>query len=122
MSHIVQIQTQVTDEVAVQTACQRLSLPAATRGTFRLFGQTVTGLGVQFPQWKYPVVCNTDDGSLQYDNYLGRWGSPQDLDRFLQRYAVEKTILEARRKGYSVSEQFLPNGSIKLTVQLGGGQ
>jgi len=34
--------------------------------------------------------------------------------------AFEQTKIEARRKGYSVSEQSLADGSIKLTVQVGG--
>jgi hypothetical protein len=38
----------------------------------------------------------------------------------LQAYAVEKTKIEARRKGHAVTEQQLADGSIKLTVQVGG--
>ena len=34
--------------------------------------------------------------------------------------AVEKSKLEARRKGHSVVEQQLENGSIKLTINVGG--
>jgi hypothetical protein len=41
------------------------------------------------------------------------------LERFLQRYAVEKCRLEARRKGYAVSEQALLDGSIKLQIREG---
>ncbi len=41
---------------------------------------------------------------------------------FLEVYsvAVEKTRLEARKKGYAVSEQQLEDGSIKLQIQEGG--
>ena len=49
------------------------------------------------------------------------WGNPQQLDGFLQIYAVEKTKLEARKRGHSVTEQALADGSIKLTVQVAGG-
>ena len=48
------------------------------------------------------------------------WGNRQELDRFLQTYAVELATLEARRHGYAVQEQPLPDGSIKLTVTVGG--
>jgi hypothetical protein len=120
MSHIVQIKTQIKDEMAVRTACHRLTLPEPTRGTFKLFTQEASGLGVRLPDWRYPVVCNTENGEVQFDNYEGRWGEPQRLDQFLQAYAVEKTKLEARKKGHAVSEQLLPSGSIKLTVQVGG--
>jgi len=40
------------------------------------------------------------------------------MDGFLQAYAIEKAKLEARRKGYSVTEKKLPNGSIKLEVKV----
>lgn len=119
MSHVVEIQTEVRDEAAVQAACSRLELPRPTRGTFQLHNASVTGLGIQLPRWKYPVVADIDGGTLQYDNFDGRWGQPQELGRFLQMYAVEKTRLEARRKGHWVTEQRLGNGSIKLTVNLG---
>ena len=35
--------------------------------------------------------------------------------------AFEKTKLEARRKGYAVTESPLADGSVKLTVQVTGG-
>jgi hypothetical protein len=120
MSHIVQIQTEVRDPIAVSSACSRLGLPQPVHGEHRLFSGPVTGLAVQLPRWRYPVVCQTDSGRVQYDNYEGRWGEPLLLDNFLQRYAVEKACLEARRLGHGVTEQPLPDGSIRLTVQVGG--
>jgi hypothetical protein len=53
---------------------------------------------------------------VRYDNYGGRWGEQAQLDRFLQTYAVEKVKLEARKKGYQVTEQALADGAIKLQV------
>ncbi len=75
MSHIVSIQTEVRDPVAVRSACERLKLPQPAHGTFKLFTSTATGLGVQLPEWRYPVVCNTTTGQLAYDNFGGRWES-----------------------------------------------
>ena len=125
MSHVVEIKTEVRDEAAVQSACSRLHLPRAKRGTFELYSSTETGLGIELPHWKYPVVATSDEsgrltGQLKFDNYNGRWGSQEFLDRFLQTYAVEKAKIEARKKGHSVVEQRLDNGSIKLTVNVGG--
>jgi hypothetical protein len=57
---------------------------------------------------------------VQFDNYGGKWGKQEELDRFLQSYAVEKAKLEARKQGHSVTEQTLTDGSIKLVVQVGG--
>ena len=120
MSHTVEIETEVRDEAAVNAACSRLHLPRATRGTFQLYSTEATGLGIELPRWKYPVVADTETGQLQYDNYNERWGSQEYLDQFLQMYAVEKAKIEVRRKGHSVVEKRLGNGSVKLTVQVGG--
>ena len=121
MSHVVEVKTEVRDEAAVQAACSRLHLPRALRGEFQLYASTETGLGIELPHWKYPVVANTETGQLRYDNYEGRWGSQEFLDRFLQAYAVERTKIAARKQGHSVVEKRLNNGSIKLTVGTGGG-
>ena len=120
MSHIVQIQTQVRDAEAVRAACTRLNLPPPVVGTARLFSGSVTGLAVQLPGWNYPVVCQLATGQVQFDNFGGHWGDQKELDKFLQRYAAEKTKTEARKRGHCVTEQPLADGSLKLTIQVGG--
>jgi hypothetical protein len=42
------------------------------------------------------------------------------LNSFLQAYAVEKSKLEARKKGHTCSETRLEDGSIKVTIRVGG--
>lgn len=121
MSHIVTIQTEVRDPVAVAAACRKLGLPEPVQGTANLFSGAATGLLVKLPEWLYPLCIDTASGTLRYDNYGGSWGNPEHLDRFLQRYAVEKATIEARRKGYTVTELPLADGSIRLTVQIGAG-
>ena len=121
MSHIVTIQTQVRDAVAVAAACHRLGLPPPVESTVELFDGAVHGLAVQLPGWLYPVVCDLPAGQLQFDNYNGTWGNPIELNRFLQMYAVEKARLEALRQGHNVSEQLLSDGSVRLTIYVGGG-
>ena len=120
MSHIVSIQTEVRDPIAIRSACDRLKLPEPVFGEVKLFSSSATGWAVQLPKWRYPVVADVNTGKLAYDNYNGRWGEPKQLDRFLQGYAVEKAKIEARKKGHSVIEQPLEDGSIKLTVSVGG--
>ena len=120
MSHIVAIKTEIRDEAAVKAACTRLQLPAPEHKTVRLFNATATGLCVQLPNWSYPVVANLSTGQLQYDNYQGHWGEQKHLNSFLQGYAVEKAKIEARKKGHSVSEARLQDGSIRVTVRVGG--
>ena len=57
-------------------------------------------------------------GQVKFDN--GRWGDRKELDKFLQAYAAEKVKIESRRKGHAVTESQLADGSIKLTIQVGG--
>lgn len=121
MSHIVTIKTEVRDANAVRAACRRLSLAEPVQGTTKLFSGEVEGLAVQLPDWIYPVVCNLPTGQLHYDNFNGRWGDQSRLNQFLQAYAVEMTKIEARKKGHSVTETPLADGSIKLTIQVHGG-
>ncbi len=120
MSHIVTIKTEVRDPAAVSAACRRLGLPEPAHGTAKLFEGEATGLLVKLPGWLYPVACDVQTGELRFDNYGGSWGSQEHLDRFLQRYALEKARIEAHKRGHSVAEQALPDGSIKLTIQVGG--
>ena len=121
MSHVVTIKTEVRDAAAVRAACRRLSLADPIQGRTKFFSGEVEGLAVQLPEWVYPVVCDLKVGKLHFDNFGGRWGDQKHLDRFLQAYAVEKTKIEARRKGHRVIETPLSDGSIKLTIQVSGG-
>lgn len=121
MSHIVTIQTQIRDPVAVRAACNRLRLDPPINGKHQLFSESIGGLGVQLRDWKYPLVCQTESGELRYDNFNGRWGHPDRLNEFVQSYAIENTKLVARRQGRSVTEQPLADGSVKLTISVGDG-
>ena len=119
MSHIVTIATEIRDPIALRASCRRLGLDEPVHQTVRLFSAEATGYCVQLPRWRYPVVCDTDGGTVQFDNYEGHWGEQVHLDRLVQRYAVEKSVLEARKHGHTVTEQSLADGSIKLTVHVG---
>ncbi len=120
MSHIVEIKTEIRDEAGVKAACTRLAIPLPEHKTCKLFSATATGLAVQLPGWLYPVICNLQTGQVQYDNYNGHWGEQKHLNSFLQAYAVEKAKIEARRKGHTCSETRLEDGSIRVTVKVGG--
>jgi hypothetical protein len=120
LSHVVEIKTEIRDEAAVKAACVRLQIPTPEHKTVRLFNATATGLCVQLPNWSYPVVCNLQTGQLQYDNFNGAWGEQSRLNQFQQAYAVEKARIEARKKGHAVSETRLQDGSIRVTIRVGG--
>ena len=119
MSHIVQIQTKLYDPAAITAACRRLGLAEPVRGIARLYSGEATGLLVQLPGWQYPAVIDPAAGAVRYDNFGGHWGDQQHLDRLVQMYSVEKTKIEARKRGYSVSEQPLQDGSILVQVRQG---
>lgn len=120
MSHIVTVKTEVRDHAAVAAACRRLALSEPTVGTAQLYSGQVGGLLVRLPDWLYPIVIDTDSGTVRYDNYGGCWGDEQHLHRFLQAYAVERARSEARRKNYATSEQSLADGSILVEIEIGG--
>jgi hypothetical protein len=121
MSHVVNIQTKIRDPAALAAACRRLGLEEPVQGTVTLFAMPATGLIVKLPGWSYPVVADVASGEVRFDNYQGHWGAQSELDKLMQCYAVEKAKAEARRVGHSVTEQALSDGSIKLTIQIGGG-
>jgi hypothetical protein len=121
LSHIVTIKTEVRDAEAVIAACKRLNIPEPVQGTARLFEGEAAGLLVKLPGWLYPAVVDTTSGQVRFDNYEGQWGDPKHLDAFLQAYAICKATIEARKRGHSVLEQPLPDGSVKLTITVGGG-
>ncbi|MCH8047140.1 MAG: DUF1257 domain-containing protein [Planctomycetes bacterium] len=121
MSHIVSIKTEIRDVAAIRAACRRLNIDQPEEGTFKLFSGEATGVAVRLPDWTYPIVSDLATGELSFDNYNGDWGDQKELDTFLQAYAVEKARLEARKRGHTVTEQPLADGSVKLTIQVNGG-
>jgi hypothetical protein len=116
MSHLVSLQTKLQDAAALSAACQRLNLDPPQHGTAQFYSGEAEGLLVQLSGWQYPIVIDTLSGVVRYDHFEGRWGDQERLDHFLQLYAVEKAKLEARKKGYTFSEQSLQDGSIKLNI------
>lgn len=116
MSHIVSIQTKVTDFVAVNAASARLGLEAPVVGTAELYSGNFSGMLIRLPGWHYPAVADLTTGELKFDNYGGAWGEQAELDRFLQAYAIEKIKLESRGKGYAVNEEAMSDGSVKLEI------
>ena len=121
MSHIVSIKTEVRGIAAIRAACRRLNIDQPEEGTFKLFSGEAAGVAVRLPDWTYPVVCDVATGELNFDNYSGRWGEQKELDRFLQAYAVEMARLESHKRGHTLTERQLADGSIKLTIQVNGG-
>jgi hypothetical protein len=120
LSHIVTLKSEVRDHAAIAAACRRLTLPEPAHGTAELYSGQATGLIVQLRDWAYPVVIDTDTGTIHFDNYEGAWGDEQHLHRFLQAYVVERARCEARRKSYASTERSLDDGSILVEIEVGG--
>lgn len=118
MSHIVMITTEVRDVAALRSACIQLRLPTPVYAKTQLFNSEATGYCVQLPNWRFPVVCELENGQIAYDNFEGRWGRKQELESLIQNYAIEKAKLEARRAGHTVVERLLEDGSVKLTINV----
>ena len=93
MSHLVTIRTQIRDPAALSLACRRLGLAEPVTGTAHLYGGQATGLIVQLPGWRYPVVVNTDTAELKFDTFNGAWGEQSQLDRLIQAYLPGKVRL-----------------------------
>lgn len=119
MSHIVVIETKIRDLEALTAATQRMRLSPPNFEEVQLFSSQAVGQAVRLPDWRYPVVCNTQTGQVAFDNYGGRWGKQEQLDQLFQCYAIEKTRIEARKQGHGVHEQTLQDGSVRLTLTIG---
>jgi hypothetical protein len=116
----VTIRTEVRSLEAVRGACARLKLAEPVEGEAQIFSACRKGILVRFKDWQFPIVCDLSNGQVEFDNFEGQWGDPNHFDEFLQLYAVEAATLEARKRGYSVVEQNLDDGSIKLTIGMPG--
>jgi hypothetical protein len=116
MSHLVSVQTRLTDAAAIAAACKRLELPGPTQGTVEFYSGTASGLLVQLPGWQYPAVIDTSSGLVQLDTYEGRWGEERHLHRLLHTYVIEKCRLEALAKRHTFCEQPLEDGFVLLRI------
>ncbi|MDZ7760043.1 MAG: DUF1257 domain-containing protein [Desulfovermiculus sp.] len=123
MSHISKIELEVNDIQALKAACQHLGLDFKdNQQTFTwYYGQGHCAHAIKVPMARYEIgVVGKDKG---YELQADFWD--QDLTRAVgqeggllkQRYAVERTRREARRKGYRIIEKTTQTG-IRLHVRL----
>jgi len=123
MSHISKIELEVKDLGILGQACSRLGLELLKNSkTFKWYGQEaqcdhcirVPGadyeIGVLNRNGSYELNCDFYDKNLE--KVIGLKGG-----LLKQAYAVEKTRLEARKKGYSVIERQTQNG-IQLHIRI----
>ena len=61
MSHTATIDIDVQDASVVIKAAERLGYDVKAQGEVRLYDGTVArGIVVQLPEWKYPIVIDTE--------------------------------------------------------------
>jgi len=123
MSHISKIELEVKDLGILGQACSKLGLQLIrNQKTFRWYGKEAPcDHAIQVPGADYEIGVTRKDHFYElncdfYDHNLEKViGSQGGL--FKQAYAVMKTRIEARKKGYSVLERKTEN-SIKLHVRI----
>lgn len=123
MSHISKIELQVNDLSVLGSACTRLGLELIRfKTSFKWYGKDAPcAHAIRIPGADYEIGVIDRDGGFElncdfYDRNIEKViGKSGGLLK--QAYAVEKTKIEARRKGYSVLEQKTENG-IRLQVRI----
>ena len=123
MSHISKIELEVKDLGVLGNACARLGLELLKeKRTFKWYGKeaecdhaiSVSGadyeIGVMRTDGRYELQCDFYDRNIE--TAIGNQGG-----LLKQAYAVEKTRIEARKKGYSVMERRTKTG-IRLHVRI----
>lgn len=139
MSHVVTIATEIRDLQAVKAACKRLGwefLEGQT--TYKWYGESVgdyplpTGFtaadlgkchhAIRVPGARYEVgLVRRGNSFVPMWDYWYSGGLSEDTgNKLAQAYAVEKAKAEARRRGHTVTEAAMPDGSIRLLVSVGG--
>jgi len=105
MSHTVSVKTQITEPGCIQKAALALGYQCeiaalGKRIVEKLFESEVEGIAkVKIPTWQLPIVIAAD-GTLQYDNYEGRWGDPVDLEKFKAQYSEELSLEHWQNNGF----------------------
>ena len=123
MSHISKIELEVKDLAVLSQACARLGLTLIKgRKQFKWYGKDapcdhvikVPGanyeIGVVKDKQRYELNCDFYDGNIE--KAVGR-----QAGLLKQAYAVTKTKIEARRKGYSVLEKYTDTG-VRLHIRI----
>ena len=122
MSHFATIQTEIRDIQALRAACHELGVLLLDNANARGYGSNHRhGDHVIRLKGPYDVALNRG-GTGTYGLTTDWWGGHVEREvgtnygRLLQLYGVHKTVLEARRRGFSVGRQQQKDGTIKLSI------
>ena len=124
MSHISKIELEVKDLETLARACTRLGLKLVKgQKTFKWYG-TEDGKcdhAIKVPGATYEIGVIKAGNALElqcdyFDSGIGK-AIGQNGGLLKQAYAIERTKIEARRKGYSIIEKKTESG-IRLHVRV----
>jgi hypothetical protein len=99
MSHTVKVNIELNNREALLAAVQRLNWRVLGEGSYELFSSSESGLGIQIPGWRYPIVIK-DNGTVAFDDYNGCWGNRADIEKLRAEYAIETARLAAEAQGW----------------------
>lgn len=118
MSHTIECDVLFKSPEDIAVTCRELNLAAPKRGRVTLFdGKTIEdAFSVQLPGWRHPMAIDAKTGRMFYDNYGGKWGEQQHLDRWKQIFSVTAATRAAVRQGHRVQRVIAANGSIQLRI------
>ena len=122
MSHVATVKTAIRNLPVLVVACKALGLTEIKAGqqTVQLYSEKVEGnFSVKLPGWKYPVVVNTTTGQILFDNFEGRWGEIDELNKLTQEYSLtcaEEQLEEFRLQGWDIQLQKQENGDIQIVA------
>jgi hypothetical protein len=123
MSHIAKIELEVTDLESLSKACLQIGVTLIQgKTTFKWYnGEGSCDHAIEVPGARYEIGLILKDGKYELQTDFWDQGIEAAIGKngsFLkQRYAVERTRSEAKRKGYRVIEKQTENG-IRLHVRM----
>jgi signal recognition particle subunit SEC65 len=117
MSHVVEVEleTKLTNIELIKEAAKELNLKCweELNYVFPYDKTKASGILVQLPGWKYPIVVEKD-GQIKADNYNGDWGKPIELEKFEHEYKSLHALSEVKAK--------LDKAKMKYTVKKEAGK
>ena len=124
MSHVSKIELEVKDLNTLESACDRLGLQMVKgQQTFKWYsteaGKCNHAIKVPDAEYEIGVIKTNDVFELKCDYFDSKIGVAIGKNGGLlkQAYAIEKTRVEARRKGYNVIERQTDNG-VRLHIRV----
>lgn len=117
MSHIATVKVKLKDLPLLAEVCGELGIPCDLgRPEVRLYSGSIKAAACfHLADWRYPVAVLAD-GSVQYDNFDGRWGETGKLHRVLRRYSERIVERQAQRMGAAVRREERQDGTVVLRL------